>query len=411
MLDLLAVILALAAIVVSAAALRLRMSAPFSSTREAAAPVETFWRSLLVLYLLLFGTGLLLGLLNLWSAEPVPNGTLETQTPKIAPPPNAPPGTPVIDEVNPANVIVTTIPPMLTIRGHNFTNRSTVLLDTSDRKPRYVNPTVLLLPLTATDVGQPASMSLRIVQDDIISNPVTIQIQEKQFCLRFWPGGKLNEETRLLVLVLFAGALGAYIHALKSLVDYIGNRTYTTSWTLFYITRPFLGTALAVVFYAVIRGGFLVGTPADVKSVNPFGVIALSGLVGMFADKATQKLAEVFDTMFKTEDKRKDRLSGFRIATDARLPDATKGKEYTADLKAEGGQQPYTWSLKSGPDWLHIDSHTGKLTGTPDREGEAQAITVSVSDVNRSSLENKFLVSVKPGANAPGAPEAQTAKK
>jgi hypothetical protein len=41
--------------------------------------------------------------------------------------------------------------------------------------------------------------------------------------------------------------------------------------------------------------------------VNPFGVIAIGALVGMFADKAAQKLAEVFDTLFKADDTRKTR--------------------------------------------------------------------------------------------------------
>jgi hypothetical protein len=42
-----------------------------------------------------------------------------------------------------------------------------------------------------------------------------------------------------------------------------------------YITRPYLGMSLALVFYAVLRGGFVVGSPADAKVVNPFGVLAI----------------------------------------------------------------------------------------------------------------------------------------
>jgi hypothetical protein len=43
--------------------------------------------------------------------------------------------------------------------------------------------------------------------------------------------------------------------------------------------------------------------------------MAIAGLVGMFADKATQKLSEVFDTLFKTEknDQRKDKLAKLSI--------------------------------------------------------------------------------------------------
>jgi hypothetical protein len=88
----------------------------------------------------------------------------------------------------------------------------------------------------------------------------------------------------------------------------VGNRTLTASWFWWYITRPFLGSALAVIFYAVLRGGFMAGTPADAKAVNPFGVIAIGALVGMFADKASDKLADIFDTLFKGADTRSGKL-------------------------------------------------------------------------------------------------------
>ncbi|MGC2742365.1 MAG: hypothetical protein WA672_04200 [Candidatus Angelobacter sp.] len=62
--------------------------------------------------------------------------------------------------------------------------------------------------------------------------------------------------------------------------------------------------------YAVLRGGFLAGTPADAKVVSPFGVLAIGALVGMFPDKASKKLAKIFATLFqpKSADARKDHL-------------------------------------------------------------------------------------------------------
>lgn len=402
MLNIVATVLSLPAILLWGAALRARGSDPSYPAGDITGPSTNLFRTLLVVYLLLFGTGLLFGIVNLWSAEAYVSGGAEAHS-------STPISTrsitgPFITALQPDNIVVTTIPPMLTITGSNFTATATVLVNTEERKTRYVSDTVLLLPLTPSDVAQPASISVRVMEAGHISNARTIHVGERKFQSTFWPKLSINEETRLLVLVVFAGALGAYIHALKSVVDYIGNQTYTTSWTLFYITRPFLGTALAVVFYAVVRGGFLVGTPADVRSVNPFGVIALSGLVGMFADRATQKLAEVFDTMFRTDDKRKDRLAGFRITSDAALPDAIVGETYTAELKAEGGEQPYAWSIKSGPSWLHIDPSSGKLSGTPTTVGEKQAVIIAASDANRSTVENKFLLSVRSAANQPDAP-------
>ncbi len=53
----------------------------------------------------------------------------------------------------------------------------------------------------------------------------------------------------------------------------------------------------------------MAGTPADAKAVNQFGVIAVGALVGMFADKASDKLAEIFDTLFKGADNRSGKLA------------------------------------------------------------------------------------------------------
>jgi hypothetical protein len=119
----------------------------------------------------------------------------------------------------------------------------------------------------------------------------------------------LTRELQLLLLSMLAGALGSFVHALKSFGDFVGNRTLTASWFWWYITRPYLGASLAVIFYAVLRGGLMAGTQADAKTVNQFGVIAMSALVGMFADKASDKLAEIFDTLFTGADKRSGKLA------------------------------------------------------------------------------------------------------
>jgi hypothetical protein len=118
----------------------------------------------------------------------------------------------------------------------------------------------------------------------------------------------LSLDIQLLLLGICAGALGSSIHALKSLADFLGNCTAKTSWLWFYLTRPFLGAALALIIYAMIRGGLLTGAQGAGAAVDPFGVLAVCGLAGMFADRASQKLSEVFDTLFTTDDKRKDKL-------------------------------------------------------------------------------------------------------
>jgi hypothetical protein len=52
------------------------------------------------------------------------------------------------------------------------------------------------------------------------------------------------------------------------------------------------------------------------------------------------------------------------------LPRATYGTPYHATLQAAGGTPPYSWSLAAGaPAWLHINSSTGALSGTPTSAG------------------------------------------
>lgn len=108
-----------------------------------------------------------------------------------------------------------------------------------------------------------------------------------------------SADGRLLMLVMLAGALGSVIHATTSFGDFVGNRQLSANWLWWYILKPVIGTVLATIFYLCVRGGFLAGTtPAE--SLNLYGIMALAGMVGMFSKQATDKLGEVFDTLFKT---------------------------------------------------------------------------------------------------------------
>ena len=100
------------------------------------------------------------------------------------------------------------------------------------------------------------------------------------------------------MLVIVAGMLGSFVHGATSLADYIGNNKFNKRWTWFYLLRPSIGMSLALVFYFVIRGGFLT-TSGGAKDINPYGIAALAGLVGMFSKQATDKLSEVFGTLFR----------------------------------------------------------------------------------------------------------------
>lgn len=119
-------------------------------------------------------------------------------------------------------------------------------------------------------------------------------------------------DVRLLMIVMVAGALGSFIHTATSFGDFVGNNKLSSNWIWWYILRPFIGTVLAAIFYLVVRGGFL-SSGSQAGHINLYGIVALAGMVGMFSKQATDKLGEVFDTLFKTtagggDSKRKDSL-------------------------------------------------------------------------------------------------------
>jgi hypothetical protein len=109
----------------------------------------------------------------------------------------------------------------------------------------------------------------------------------------------------LLLIVIFTGALGSLIHALRSVSWYVGNRELVWSWLATYVTLPFVGAALSLIFYVVIRGGFF-SPQTTVQQTSPFGFAAMAGLVGMFTPEAILKLKEVAGTLLAKPEPGKD---------------------------------------------------------------------------------------------------------
>lgn len=118
----------------------------------------------------------------------------------------------------------------------------------------------------------------------------------------FWGliDASVSPDTAYLLLVIIVSALGSYVHATTSFVTYVGNRDLAMSWIWWYLLRTFIGIALALLFYFALRGGFF-AQQASATEVNPYGVAALAGLTGLFSKQATDKLKEIFDTLFRTE--------------------------------------------------------------------------------------------------------------
>lgn len=289
----------------------------------------------------------------------------------------------------------------LTVYGEHFSDDSVVRFNGQEVEPsEYLSPSLLTAKLEPRHLANVGSITVDVKNGNLLSNALVVPVVKPTVPLNVFFCWKpsITREVQLLLLVIFAGALGSYLHAIMSLADFIGNRTLKASWFWWYISRPFLGMAMALVFYAVVRGGFLAGTPADANVVNPFGVVAIGALVGMFSDKAAQKLKQIFDVVFTSNDERADKLNKTLVITPTggAMADATAGVEYKQSLDVSGGTAPFTWSLATNPTWLKIDETTGILSGLPGAEdvGDVNEVTINVVDSLGATGEAKLNLKV-----------------
>lgn len=113
----------------------------------------------------------------------------------------------------------------------------------------------------------------------------------------FWLHRRTSRESLFFVTVAFAGALGATVHSLRSLVIYIGTRELRRRWVPFYVVRPVLGAAIATIFYVVLRAG-LFSPSSGSQTASPYGFAAVGALAGLFADQAIEKLKKIAEELF-----------------------------------------------------------------------------------------------------------------
>jgi hypothetical protein len=117
-----------------------------------------------------------------------------------------------------------------------------------------------------------------------------------------WPGAadgpiEVTPEAQYLLCAAAAGALGSYIHLATSFIEHAGRGRLTASWSWWYFLRPWIGSALALVVYFVVRAGLIAGPADTTAAVNPYGVAALAALSGMFSHQATAKLRNLFENI------------------------------------------------------------------------------------------------------------------
>src|SRR5262245_18366787 len=107
-----------------------------------------------------------------------------------------------------------------------------------------------------------------------------------------------GRDSTLLAQAALAGIVGSFLHAAQSLTSYVGNDTFKMSWASWYLMRPWIGSILALAMALAAHAG-LVG--AGGGGANIYGITAIGLLGGWFSKTTTDKLQEVFTTLFKTD--------------------------------------------------------------------------------------------------------------
>jgi len=116
----------------------------------------------------------------------------------------------------------------------------------------------------------------------------------------------ISLNTSLFLIAMLSGALGSLLHSLRSLYWYAGNRKLVWSWAVMYMLLPFSGAVLAMIFYIVIRAGFLPSSGTSNIPNTPYGFAALGAIVGLFSEQAVLKLKQVAETVFAKPETGKD---------------------------------------------------------------------------------------------------------
>lgn len=119
----------------------------------------------------------------------------------------------------------------------------------------------------------------------------------------------------LLCLVAIVGALGALIHAMRSFYAFVGNGQLKFCWLPMYFLLPFVGSALASVFFFILKGILSSGPPPSMTYTTTLGYLAVAGIVGLFTEETVVKIQEIAQTILGKKQGQKDPLDPTPVAT------------------------------------------------------------------------------------------------
>lgn len=210
-----------------------------------------------------------------------------------------------------------------------------------------------------------------------------------------------NDDVRLLLILVITAALGSFVQVATSFSTFLGNKQFLRQWIWWYVLRAPIGIALALLFYFAVRGGFF--TSVSGADVNPFGIAALGGLVGMFSKQASDKLQDVFTSLFNSnlDAARADKLTAGSIT-----PQTKTGGEPVIVSSDPPALTPASTSLTlhgSGFAQGAIVSLNGNAKNTAFLDAQTLAITLDSADLQAVKALN--LVVTNPDG-APSTPFA-----
>lgn len=226
----------------------------------------------------------------------------------------------------------------------------------------------------------PVIFMIGLWPDQMPKSPVDQLYSDNLFHVRLDSGNSLHINTIMFLLVALAGFTGSMIHIATSFTNYVGSGKFKQSWILWYFVKPFTAAGVAIIFYLVLKAGLLNFEGAN--SANPFAIVILSALAGLFTDKATLKLEEIFTIIFKPKDERPDKIDETSVKITGFDPKKLLvGEDNTITVSGEG--------LDKQPLSVRINDQD-----IPNTEIKSNAISFKFKIPDALKTEKKLLLSI-----------------
>jgi len=120
------------------------------------------------------------------------------------------------------------------------------------------------------------------------------------------PGAREADPVFVALVMMFAAAVGGCIGTILGYLKHASiDKDFDVSYLPWYVARPIIGLMLGLIFFFLFKGSLLATVPGGVAgNLNDFGLAGLGGLIGLFSKNAVEKLRELFNTLFATQEDR-----------------------------------------------------------------------------------------------------------